>query len=152
MEEVTTLLSAEIARDPQLKKGEKSAPARAQPPPLLQTQKSSSFSVRDSIKRRSVRESIKFSSAIERRSSSVEALPSAVRSQSSKSQFNEEDLEESVIIETPYATPAASPEKATGKEPEAKPIVIDAGEVPSASLLIGMQARNSFNSSTRESA
>ena len=152
VEEVTTLLSAEIARDPQLKKGEKSAPARAQPPPLLQTQKSSSFSVRDSIKRRSVRESIKFSSVIERRSSSVEALPSAVRSQSRKSQFNDEDLEESVIIETPYATPAASPEKATGKEPEAKPIVIDAGEVPSASLLIGMRARNSFNSSTRESA
>ena len=75
-----------------------------------------------------------------------------MRSQSRKSQFNEEDLEESVIIETPYATPAASPEKATGKEPEAKPIVIDAGEVPSASLLIGMRARNSFNSSTRESA
>lgn len=155
VERVSKMLDSQADRDQKLKQLDiKSEPLAVSgalaPAPVLDRKKSSSFSVRSSFKLRSVQR--KASSTIEPkthspRSKSAEALPEIAAT---------DDLDATVVTETPYQTPTASPDKSASAEGPLNTAltqirIIDAGSIPNASLLVGMRARSSFNSSMRVS-
>ena len=156
VERVSKMLNSQADQEQKLKQLDKSellaAGGALAPAAALDRKKSSSFSVRSSFKRRSVQSkasSVTESKVHSQRSKSAESLPEIVAT---------DDLDATVVTETPYQTPTSSPDKNASTEGPlnaAKALthihIIDAGSVPSASLLVGMRARSSFNSSMRVS-